>query len=213
MATLYDNPFTGTGDTLVQSQTLATISKGSRFALVTNSCRILSNRAYRSADPTGEYITDEVFGTSSYTVTASMRQSTAESTNTFRIIGRYVDASNYYFLEYALASTDIKLWKRVSGSNTQIGSSYSWSPSTATIYAVALVINADQISVTLDGSTVIGPVTDTGVPATSSPNQIGFRLNSAGTNASTKDWQIDRILVTDFASSGGSPLIGPGGLA
>ena len=213
MATLYDNPFTGTGDTLVQSQTLATISRGSRFTVITNLCRILNNRAYRSADPTAEYITDEVFGTSSYTVTASMRQSTAETTNTFRIIGRYVDASNYYFLEYALASTDIKLWKRVSGSNTQIGSSYSWSPSTATIYAVALVINADQISVTLDGSTVIGPVTDTGVPATSSPNQIGFRLNSAGTNASTKDWQIDRILVTDFASSGGSPLIGPGGLA
>jgi len=141
-----------------------------------------------------------------------MRQSTVETTNNFRIIGRYVDASNYYFLEYSLATTDIKLWKRVAGSNTQIGSSYTWSPALSTTYAVALVINADQISVTLDGATVIGPVTDTGVPATSSPNQIGFRINSGGTATSGKDWQIDRILVTDFSSSGGSSLVGPGGL-
>lgn len=213
MTILYDNPFTGTSDTLVQSQTIATISRGSRFVVLTNSARIANNRAYRAADPTCEYITDEVFGTSSYTVNASMRQSTAETTNNFRIMGRYVDANNYYFLEYSLATTDIKLWKRVAGTNTQLGSSYSWSPALNTTYALELVINADQISVKLDGATIIGPVTDTGVPATSSPNQIGFRINSGGTATSGKDWQIDRILVTDFASSGGSPLVGPGGLA
>lgn len=210
--TLLQLNFTGSSSTIISS--LTPQPKGASLASVTGTMRTSATRAYRAADPTGEYQSNQHFGTADYTVSAVFRQLTVETANAFRLIGRRVDSSNYYFLEYSLATTDVKLWKRVAGSNTQIGSSYSWSPSTVTDYTWGLVMNGNEISVTLGGATVIGPVTDTGVdPADTTFQSVGIYLtSSAGFNASN-GWHIDDLTVTDFATSGGSPLVGPGGLA
>lgn len=210
MGVIYSNPMTGSAATLVQAITVANTTVGGQMTAITGSARTSGTRAYRSADPIATYITNQNFGTDDYTVQGVFRQLTVETTNSWRLLARYTDASNYYFVEYSLATTDVKLWKRVAGSDTQLGSSYSWPPSTATDYTWALVTNGDQISVTLGGSTVIGPVTDSSLAPGTAVNYVGFYLQSAAANNASNGWHLDSLIVTDFATSGGGPLINGG---
>lgn len=201
MSTLLSLNFTGSAATILSSLSPQPI--GTSLVQITGTLRSSGSRAYRASDPTGEYQSNQHFGTADYTVSAVFRQLTVETANAFRLTGRRVDSSNYYFIEYSLATTDVKLWKRVSGSNTQIGSSYSWSPSTVTDYTWGLVMNGNEISATLGGSTVIGPVTDTGVdPADTTYQSVAIYLTSSGAWSASNGWHVDNLLVTDFASTG-----------
>lgn len=212
MTTLLSLNFTGSASTNLA--TLAPQPVGASLATVTGLLRTSATRAYRAADPTGECQSNQHFGTADYTVSAVFRQMTVETANAFRLIGRRVDASNYYFVEYNSATNDIILYKRVAGSNTAIGSPYTpWNPSTATDYTIGLVMNGNDISVTLGGSTIIGPVTDTGVdPADTTFQSVGIYLTSSAAFNASNGWHIDNLLVTDFAATGGATRLVNGGL-
>lgn len=196
MAVLYLHDFTASNATLVQSD--APTTGTNNLTATTGTARIQSNRGYRASDPSCVYTTNETFGTADYFVRATWRQLTAETSNTFRLVGRKASANASYFVEYALATTDLRLYSRSGGTNTHIGSAYSWSPSLTTDYVVDLVMNGSSISVKLDGATVIGPVTDT---ANSSAGQSEFLISSSGTNGSGKDWHIDNFTVDSSVSS------------
>lgn len=211
MGTLYSNPFTGSAATLVQSLTVANTTVGAQMNSTSGTARSSGSRAYRASDPDCLYITsNQNFGTDDYTVTGVFRQLTVETLNSFRLIGRYTDANNYYFLEYSLATTDVRLYKRVAGVNTQLGSSYSWSPATATDYSWALVMNDTAISVTLGGSTVIGPVTDSALAPGATANYAGFYLQSTAAFNSSNGWHLDSLVVTDFISGSTTIIQGSG---
>lgn len=201
MTTLLNLNFTGSASTNVA--TLVPQPLGASLATVTGLIRTSGSRAYRAADPTGECQSNQHFGTADYTVSAVFRQLTVETANAFRLIGRRVDGSNYYFLEYNSGTGDIILYKRVAASNTALGSAYAWSPSTVTDYTLALVMNGNSISVTLDGVTIIGPVTDTGVdPADTTYQSVAIYLTSSAANNASNGWHIDNLKVETF--TGGS---------
>lgn len=145
-----------------------------------------------------EYTTNQTITTADYITQATFRQVTAESGNKFRLMARRASASAMYFVEYDSATADLKLYKRTGGVNTQIGSSYGWTPSTVTDYVVQLICQGTSISVKLDGSTVIGPVTDA---TNSAAGQAGFLVTSSGAFATTKDWHIDNISVDTIVSA------------
>jgi len=73
------------------------------------------------------------------------------------LVGRQIDADNRY--ETFQDDGAVSLFKRVSGAPTQLGASYTHTPVANEV--VTLYMKGDQISVQLNGTTIIGPVTDT----------------------------------------------------
>lgn len=195
MSVEFLHTFSVANATLLQS---AAANTGTNLQSLTGSGRVQSGRGYRSADPTMEYATNQAFSVADYITQATWRQVTAETGNKLRLMARRASANAMYFLEYDSATADVKLYVRSGGTNTQIGSSHSWSPSTATDYVFQLICQGSSISVKIDGSTVIGPVTNA---TNTAAGQAGFLVTSSGTNGTGKDWQIDNISVDTIVAT------------
>ena len=81
------------------------------------------------------------------------------------VAGRMAAAADtLYFAIYRHDTTNIRLFKRVAGTQTQLGSSYTYTL-TGTAAKLELVMDGTSISVKLNDSTVIGPVTDSEITA------------------------------------------------
>lgn len=98
------------------------------------------------------------------------------------LVGRFVDYGNYYLLTAcddsgSSPSSNLRLFKRVSGTYTQLGSAnITWPRGTQK--TIRLQFSGSSIKALVDGVEVIS-VTDTGVPGA---GRIGVRANgSAGT--------------------------------
>lgn len=96
----------------------------------------------------------------------------AQASNTgtkLRVVGAYVDVDNYIFGELTLngASSQLKLFQRTGGVNSQLGSTKTVDASTATYYPLVLCWNGDEAAVTFDientgGATVVADCSATG---------------------------------------------------
>lgn len=99
-----------------------------------------------------------------YIVQAICKTTSASSSG---VLGRYVDSSNYYFAYINTFSQTVKLVKRVSGTDTEIGT-YSGGYSTGTNYTLRLEMISTTLKVYVNGTERIS-VTDSSLTATGKP--------------------------------------------
>jgi hypothetical protein len=111
-------------------------------------------------------------------------------------------ADTLYFLLHQRSGNRTRLFKRVAGSQTQLGSEYTGY--TLTTGSFELVMDGDQISVKIDGSTVVGPVTDTSITAAGKAGVLTFNSRELGTadRAKIDDWYAEEITAGVTASPG-----------
>jgi hypothetical protein len=110
-------------------------------------------------------------------------------------------ANTMYWCIYGHNTTNVRLFKNVAGTQTQLGSSYTYTL-TGTA-ALKLICNGDQISVTLDGSTIIGPVTDTSITNAGKAGVWMFNTRETGVNDSLS---LDNFSADDLGGGGGSSI-------
>ena len=103
------------------------------------------------------------------------------------VSARFTDRNNRYRVHRREDQGDWRLYKVVSGTQTEIGTRYSASPTPP--YTLKLVCDGDQISVYIDDVLRIGPVTDTSI---TSGDYVGIGGYNNGSN---------RIEVDDFVAS------------
>lgn len=104
-----------------------------------------------------------------YSVSAHIKKNAATGKGYMGVVARCTDVNNLYFAFYDAYDVAWLLFKRVSGTDTQIGA-YSTSLSTGTTYLCKLTCNGTTISVDIDGTNRIS-VTDS---ALSSAGQAGI---------------------------------------
>lgn len=127
-------------------------------------------------------------------------------------VGRRVDYSTndsdgYFALRFENGgSDDYRLYKRVSGSWTQLGSSYS-AAITGT-ETLKLEMDGSDISAYLDGTLRIGPITDTALTAS---GDCGISDATGGSDHSGAVWDNFTAddLVVGGATGKSNPLYGP----
>ena len=197
MALLHQSLFTATNGTQVDTLTPAV---GGQLFSVTAESYVQDNRAYTD---TGWLLTlnDTAYPTANYVVRCVWRQ-VSGAPNTLRMIGRDFDndlGDNY---TVRINGTALELWKTDTNgaNNTQLGSTYTISTSDGNDYTVELVMNGTAISVRWQGSTVIGPVTDSTHTAA---GKVWVRPQNA---TSTTGWHLDTLEVDDNVSGGGSSI-------
>lgn len=205
MALLYQNTFTAANGTKVQSVTpdigSAMVNDGASDSAVQN------NRAYAQA-PYSRYRTNQTFSTANYVSRGVARRIASTSDAEVVVIYARTNSGSTTHYRAEASKTDIKLFKSVSGTSTQLGSTYSWSPSVGVDYTIEVVCNGSSISVRLNSSDIIGPVTDTAVTASAN---AGFAFYGPDSN-STRGWHLDSLEVDDTIPGGVStvPVISSG---
>lgn len=106
------------------------------------------------------------------------------ASSTINLIGSYVDANNYLFLEVT-SGGNLKLWDRTSGSNTQIGSAISvGSLSTFTFYDIEICWDGTTAKGLFYGTVSAGFYTAQSISGSYSGTGSGAALGT-GTVAST----------------------------
>jgi len=88
-------------------------------------------------------------------------------------------AETFYFALYSHDATNVRLFKLVAGTQTQLGSSYTYTL-TGTAAKLELVMDGSSISVKLNDSTVIGPVTDAAITAAGRAGVYLFDMRETG---------------------------------
>ena len=142
-------------------------------------------RVTNSNDSTA-YYADYSLGTDAE-VQTTVTNEYLDRSSAVSVTARYTDNDNRYYVNRSHNSDDFRLYSRVGGSNTEIGTRYTADPSVP--YTMKLVCNGDQISVYIDGVLRIGPVTDTSI---TTGNYVGIGGYNNGNN---------RIEVDDFVAS------------
>jgi hypothetical protein len=107
-------------------------------------------------------------------------------------------AETFYFALYSHDATNVRLFKVVAGTQTQLGSSYTYT-ATSTAAKLELVMDGSSISVKLNDTTVIGPVTDTAITAAGRAGVYLFDMRETGVADSGS---LDNF---DAAAIGGGP--------
>jgi hypothetical protein len=140
---------------------------------------------------TGEYVVNNAVAnalywhestppSADYSVSADIAKLSGTGTSlVMAVCGRINSASDeFYFVQYTHSALNIRMYKRAAGNTTQLGTAYTITL-TSTPVNLKLVLNGDQISAELDGTTIIGPVTDTAITAA---GYAGIRLNDTRTS-------------------------------
>lgn len=145
---------------------------------------ISNNKAYEiTASTTGLVWVDTGF--SDFSVSADIAwQSNAG------IVARYTSATDYIFAR--IGTTDIKLFKTVAGTSTQIGNTYTFTPSAGTTYNLKISLSGSSLTVYKDGSSVI--------TATDTFNQTATRAGFRNFNDTTSTF--DNFQAQDFNTGG-----------
>jgi hypothetical protein len=118
-----------------------------------------------------------------YSVFADLKRLATGTDPEMGVCGRMAAAADtFYYVVYGNASGSIRLFNRTAGSNTQLGSSYTVTFTLGQAYNIELRMSGNDISVYLDSSLIIGPVTD-GSPITSAGKAgiYGYYMRNPGT--------------------------------
>jgi hypothetical protein len=111
-----------------------------------------------------------------YTVAAAIDLLT-DTTHQVRLFARYIDANNYYKLEWQVGADTIKLWKRVSGSDTQLATYDASGVTVVAAHVLKLSVQSNVIKGYRNGTEILS-ATD---GALSAAGQAGMVLVAAGT--------------------------------
>lgn len=193
MAVVYQHLFTGADDDLVTALTPAV---GSNLLLSINGtdgarARVTANRARKNATGAnlGGGLTQESFATPDYVVRGLWRYVGTGSSVTFRLYGRAANSTTCYRLTWFGGTLTLAV---LNPSATTLGT-YSMALSVSDERTVELVMVGDQISAKVDGTTVIGPVTNTVHTAAA---QAGFSTEEyANGDAATVGFHLDTFEV------------------
>lgn len=173
------------------SDDFATDRTGSEYTTVSGSFTVGSGVITTTS--AGALIVENTAGTHGHgRATIATKQTTAGGTS--RLVGSYVDSSNYLFCELTIngASSNFKLWKKVAGADTQIGSTVTFTGSTGTFYTLGLCWNGATASASIDTKVhgVFGNFTGAG-------NTAGFGASPNGGTATFDDFVFDNHKTDD----------------
>jgi hypothetical protein len=125
-----------------------------------------------------------------YNVTASVRVFTDLAGGQTGVIGRLSPtAETYYYAIYNQATMSWELWKAVDQAYTQLGA-FSQALNEGSTYALMLKMQADQISLVVDGVTRVGPVTDTSITEAGRAGLYTY-LSQPGTGLHLEDFNAE----------------------
>lgn len=203
MATFANDTFTDTDGTALASHTADDggtwtehTSYGTGDAVISDANRARTTTAnatcyYHSGTPLN----------ANYSVQATIHQVSAAGSPA--ICGRIDTAANtMYFARYNNGGSSWELFKLVAGTPTQIdGGAVGQALSNGVGYVLKLEMIGDQLRVYVDGTLIIGPITNADITAA---GKAGIRNNSTATNATARHWDnfsaVD-ISVGDFRST------------
>ena len=150
---------------------------------ITNTLSIATNELKNSgSNQTAEYYADSSLGGPDMEVEVTLTNEFLTSTSDLKLGARWTDTDNNYHFKRSHNTNDFRLYRRVSGTNTQIGSAYAADPTPP--YTVKIVVDGDQISGYVNGVLRCGPVTDTSI---TTGNYSAIRLFSNGASLLTVD--------------------------
>lgn len=88
---------------------------------------------------------------------------------------------------------NVQLFKAVAATFTQLGADYAQAITAGTSKRLGLICDGNQISVTVDGAVVIGPVTDASIAS----GRAGLRSASAQGNYELDNFSVDNLAASD----------------
>lgn len=110
-----------------------------------------------------------------------VKRSVGSASPMLGVIGRASSsAQTFYWVIYTHSAGNIRLFRMVGGTQTQLGSNYSFTLTNNVAARLRLRMNGSAISVWLDGTQVIGPITDTSITAAGHAGLIMLSARDAG---------------------------------
>lgn len=100
-------------------------------------------------------------------------------------------AATFYQLAYDTATTQWKLFKRISNTATLLATSATATLTAGSTYRLKLVMEGSSISGYVDGALVVGPVTDTSIASAGYP---GIRVYYTAEPSNTASFHFDNLL-------------------
>lgn len=182
--------FAGTSGTLLSAYTT---QAGKTFTLYSSAAGTTIpqlNGSLQAVLPSG---TDATFGDSLDTLTPSSANyavgitcTRVAGSPTMGVFARAASGANTnYIIQYPSAANAFQLYSQVAGSAVLLGSSsMSWTNGTS--HTMVLTVNGTTISATIDGTTTIGPFTNSAVTAA---GQAGFRI-TGGSDATCTNFTV-----------------------
>lgn len=201
MATFVSDSFTDTSGTALSSHTGETGATWTKHASYSTTL-VISNANRVRTDGTASTITYYASGapaSADYSVSMVLRQFTGAGH--LGVVGRVDTASNtLYRARFDGGGNVFHLQKLVAGTATLLGS-YVHDMIDTEERTLKLVMQGDQISVEMDGSAIIGPLTDTGVTAAGKAGIYGFSTGSDSTGI-----HGDTFTAVDIGGGGGTTV-------
>lgn len=156
---------------------------------------ISSGKAYcASAVSSGAVTTNRLIADcGSATVNYQLTVSRGSSGGIVQGYYRYTDANNHCFFE--LTGTDLRLYKRVSSTVTQIGSTYSVSTNVGQAYAIRIVASGNGHTVYFNGISRI--TASDAANNTATIVGIGVLSGTGGSNSTDRFWSVDVDLLSN----------------
>jgi hypothetical protein len=185
--------FTGTTGTTLASHTgetgatWAAYSASGTTALLTD-----ANRLRRNGNATAAYYSSGTPPSADYSVQADIVVKSLLTSDTAGVIGRATAAtgtSTYYFAQYSVASAGWQLEKSVSGTVTQLGSTYAQTLTAGSTYTLTLELLGSSIRLLVNGTDVIR-VTDTSI---TTAGRAGIRVGGTTTTGNTLGLHLDNF--------------------
>lgn len=189
------------------SDDFSTDRTGTDYTVVSGSWSVSGGKL--STSSSGALITCNTSGTTGHGATASSLRVTS-SGGAGRVIGSYVDSSNYLFCEATIngGSSTFKLWSKSSGSDTQIDTTYSFTGSTSSTYGLCL---------TWDGSLAVATIYENAVAQailrgayTGTGNKTGMGASPGAGSAEFDDFRFMKIQADDSLCTSGCDAPGCG---
>ncbi len=141
-----------------------------------------ANRVRAGVSGQSVYFQSNVSPSANYDVSAVFTCFTNVSTDSPGIVGRLDTASKTFYLALYRNSSGFQLWKFVSGTATQLGTTYALVMSANESHRVTLRMQGTSISLLVDGVIRVGPIVDASVSATGSSG-LYDNPSSPGTNS------------------------------
>lgn len=170
-----------------------------KVAGTTGTAALLAGRVRHTTttNPSVYYRSDAPAPSADYSVTADLYYAASSSSSSVGICGRMSAAAATMYQARINGNSGFVLGRYINGSTVNLGS-YPATLVAGTSYRVRLEMTGDQISVYLDDTLVIGPVTDTNI---ADAGFVGVRLASTTTQI-----QIDNLIADDGTAGGGATV-------
>jgi len=157
------------------------------------------------------YRTTAVPGSANYTVTADIvKRSAGSAAPILGVIGRAAAAAQtFYWAIYTHSAGNIRLFRMVAGTQTQLGGNHSFTATNDVPFALQLRMDGSNISAWLNGSQVIGPITDTNITAAGHAGIIMLSARDVGVTDTGYIDNFDAALLSGGGSRIGAGLTSP----